>query len=351
MTTSRASGQATSRASGQAAPARQQRLGRGIGALLMPDDDRPLDQTRPSDVYFGRAAEPPDELQAVPGLRLVALSPDDIRPNPQQPRRDFDEQGMAEMVQSVVENGVLQPIVVRPLASGDGAKFELVMGERRLRAAKTAGLRFIPAVIKDTADDQMLQEALLENLHRMQLTPLEEASAYQQLIDDFGITHDELGMRIGRNRTTITNAIRLLKLPDHIQRKVASGMITPGHARAVLSVVDPELMDRLVDKIVVEDLNVRQSEAAAIRLAGPAKPKKATGRRNEGLDHIADRLGSRFDTRVRVDLNAKSGRIIIDFGSVTDLNRILEEIGEEKWEEGEARERMLAQRTAALRRR
>jgi ParB family chromosome partitioning protein len=332
------------------APARQQRLGRGIGALLMPDDDRSLDQTRPSDVYFGRAAEPaPDALQPVNGLTLAAISPDDIQPNPQQPRRDFDEEAMAELVVSVQENGVLQPIVVRPLADTQG-KYELVMGERRLRAAKEAGLRTIPAVVKDTADEQMLQEALLENLHRLQLTPLEEASAYQQLIEDFGVTHEELGLRIGRNRTTITNTIRLLRLPEHIQRKVASGVITPGHARAVLSVVDPELMDRLVDKIVVEDLNVRQAEAAAIRLAGPAKQKKATGRRNEGLDHIADKLGSRFDTRVRVDLNAKSGRIVIDFGSVADLNRILEEIGEEKWEEGEARERMLAQRTAALRR-
>jgi ParB family chromosome partitioning protein len=331
------------------APARQQRLGRGIGALLMPDDDRSLDQTRPSDVYFGRAAEPADDLQSVPGLRLVAIAPADISPNPQQPRRDFDEEAMAELVVSVQENGVLQPIVVRPLADAAG-KYELVMGERRLRAAKEAGLRTIPAVVKQAGDDQMLQEALLENLHRVQLTPLEEASAYQQLIEDFGVTHEELGLRIGRNRTTITNTIRLLRLPEHIQRKVASGVITPGHARAVLSVVDPELMDRLVDKIVVEDLNVRQSEAAAIRLAGPAKQKKATGRRNEGLDHIADRLGSRFDTRVRVDLNAKSGRIVIDFGSVQDLNRILENIGEEKWEEGEARERMLAQRTAALRR-
>ena len=332
------------------APARQQRLGRGIGALLMPDDDRSLEQTRPSDVYFGRASEAGDNLQPVPGLRLAALSPDEIRPNPQQPRRDFDEQAMAELVQSVRENGVLQPIVVRPLPPGEDAKFELVMGERRLRASRQAGLRTVPAVVKDTADEQMLQEALLENLHRLQLTPLEEASAYQQLIDDFGITHEELGQRIGRNRTTITNTIRLLRLPEPIQRKVAAGVITPGHARAVLSVVDPELMDRLVEKIVSEDLNVRQAEAAAIRMAGPAKPKKSTGRRNEGLDHIADRLGSRFDTRVRVDLNAKSGRIVIDFGSVQDLNRILEEIGEEKWEEGEARERMLAQRTAALRR-
>jgi ParB family transcriptional regulator, chromosome partitioning protein len=331
-------------------PARQQRLGRGIGALLMPDDDRSLEQTRPSDVYFGRAAEPADDLQPVPGLRLAALPIDDIRPNPQQPRRDFDETAMAELVESVRHNGVLQPVVVRPVADGAGARFELVMGERRLRASKEAGLRTIPAVVKETADDAMLHEALLENLHRLQLNPLEEASAYQQLIDDFGITHEELGERIGRNRTTITNTIRLLRLPEHIQRKVASGVITQGHARAVLSVVDPELMDQLTDKIIVEELNVRQAEAAAIRLAGPRKLKKSTGRRNEGLDHIADRLGSRFDTRVRVDLNAKSGRIVIDFGSVADLNRILAEIGEERWEEGEARERMLAQRTAALRR-
>jgi ParB family chromosome partitioning protein len=333
------------------APARQQRLGRGIGALLMPDDDRPLEQTRPSDVYFGRASEPAaDDLQPVPGLRLAAIPLEDIRPNPHQPRREFEEQAMAELVHSVQENGVLQPIVVRPLPAGEEVRFELVMGERRLRASKEAGKRTIPAVVKETADDAMLHEALLENLHRLQLNPLEEASAYQQLIDDFGITHEELAQRIGRNRTTITNTIRLLRLPEHIQRKVAAGVITPGHARAVLSVVDHELMDQLVDKIVQEDLNVRPAEAAAIRMAGPKKPKKSTGRRNEGLDHIADRLGTRFDTRVRVDLNAKSGRIVIDFGSVQDLNRILAEIGEERWEEGEARERMLAERTAALRR-
>jgi ParB family transcriptional regulator, chromosome partitioning protein len=332
-------------------PARQQRLGRGIGALLMPDDDRPLEQTRPSDVYFGRARESAaDDLQPVPGLRLVALEPDAVRPNPQQPRREFDESAMEELVTSVQENGVLQPIVVRPLPAGEDVRFELVMGERRLRAAKAAGLRFVPAVVKETADEQMLQEALLENLHRLQLTPLEEASAYQQLIDDFGITHEELGDRIGRNRTTITNTIRLLRLPEHIQRKVAAGVISQGHARAVLSVVEPALMDQLVDKIITEDLNVRQTEAAAIRLAGPTKPKKPQGRRYEGLEHIADKLGSRFDTRVRVDLNAKSGRIVIDFGSVADLNRILENIGEDRWEEGEARERMLDQRTAALRR-
>ena len=325
-------------------------LGRGIGALLnLPEnEERHLEAVRPSDVYFGGRShdEAPDGLVPVPGLRLAALNPEDIRPNPQQPRLDFDEAEMAELVHSIRENGVLQPIVVRPLAPGESTKYELVMGERRLRATKLAGLRTIPAVVKDTADEQMLQDALLENLHRSQLNALEEASAYQQLMADFGITHEALGARLGRSRPMITNTVRLLKLPEHIQRKVAAGVISAGHARAVLSVVDPELMDRLVDKIVTEDLNVRQSEAAAIRMAGPTKLKKSTGRRNEQLDEIADRLGSRLDTRVRVSLNAKSGSIQIDFGSVADLNRILVAIGEEAWAEGEARERMLSERAA-----
>ncbi|MDQ1530441.1 MAG: ParB family transcriptional regulator, chromosome partitioning protein [Microbacteriaceae bacterium] len=322
-------------------------LGRGIGALMnLPEtEERGLEAVRPRDVYFGNRSGSSEEsaLVAVPGLRLANLDVGDIRPNPQQPRKDFDEAALSELVHSVRENGVLQPVVVRPLASGEPAKYELVMGERRLRATKLAGLRTIPAVIKDTADEQMLHDALLENLHRSQLNPLEEASAYQQLMADFGITHEELGSRLGRSRPMITNTVRLLKLPEHIQRKVAAGVLSAGHARAVLSVVDPELMDRLVDKILTEELNVRQAEAAAIRLAGPAKAKKSTGRRNESLDEIADRLGSRFDTRVRVNLNAKAGQIVIDFGSVADLNRILTDIGEDAWAEGEARERMLAE--------
>ena len=333
------------------APRRTAGLGRGIGALMnLPEDGEPhLQAVRPSDVYFGGTKEAEDDLVAVPGLKLAALSPDDIRPNPQQPRRHFDAEALAELEQSVRENGVLQPIVVRPL-TGSEVGFELVMGERRLRAARAAGMKTIPAVVKHTSDDLMLQEALLENLHRLQLNAMEEASAYQQLVDDFGISHEELGIRLGLSRGAITNSIRLLNLPDHIQRKVASGVITPRHARAVLSVADPELMDRLTDKIIGEDLNVRQSEAAAIALAGPLKRKKATGRRDEKLDEIADRLGNRFDTRVQVNMTAKSGRITIDFGSVSDLNRILEQIGEDRWEEGEARERLLATRTAALRR-
>lgn len=318
-------------------------LGRGIGALI-PMNEHTADTFFPPGVGGTALATVPEDLVSVPGARLAALDPDEIRPNPQQPRTDFDAEAMAELVHSIRENGVLQPIVVRPLPPGEDARYELVMGERRLRATKQAGLRSIPAVVKDTADEQMLHEALLENLHRSQLNPLEEASAYQQLIADFGITHEQLGARLGRSRPMITNTVRLLRLPEHIQRKVAAGVLSAGHARAVLSVVDPELMDRLVDKIINEELNVRQAEAAAIRMAGPSKPKKSTGRRNEHLDEIADRLGSRFDTRVRVNLNAKHGQIVIDFGSVADLNRILADIGEQAWEEGEARERMLQER-------
>ena len=189
----------------------------------------------------------------------------------------------------------------------------------------------------------MLHEALLENLHRSQLNPLEEASAYQQLMADFGITHEQLGERLGRSRPMISNTVRLLKLPEHIQRKVAAGVLSAGHARAVLSVVDPELMDRLVDQIITQELTVRQAEAAAITLAGPAKLRKSTGRRNEHLDEIAGRLGDRFDTRVRVNLNASKGQIVIDFASVGDLNRILAQIGDPGWLEGEARELALAE--------
>ena len=320
-------------------------LGRGIGALIPMDDDhrpRTMDGGRPVDVFFD-AAGADETLVAVPGARLAALSPDEIRPNPQQPRTDFNQEALEELVHSIRENGVLQPIVVRPLPPGEGVRYELVMGERRLRATKLAGLRTIPAVIKDTADEQMLHDALLENLHRSQLTPLEEASAYQQLMADFGITHEELGTRLGRSRPMITNTVRLLKLPEHIQRKVAAGVLTAGHARAVLSVVDPELMDRLTDKIVTEELTVRQAETAAIKLAGPAKARKSTGRRYEQLDEIAGRLGDRFDTRVRVNLNASRGQIVIDFASVGDLNRILGDIGENGWAEGEARELSLAE--------
>ena len=229
-------------------------LGRGIGALIPMSDTE--DGQRPVDVFFPGATAEKQGLLAVPGARLANLSPDDIVPNAAQPRTDFRAEELAELVVSIREIGVLQPIVVRPLAGAvaGGPQYELIMGERRLRATKQLGLATIPAVIQNTADEDMLRDALLENLHRAHLNPLEEASAYQQLLADFGITQDQLAERIGRSRPQITNTIRLLRLPESVQQRVAAGALSAGHARAILSVVEPEAMERLAAKIVNEEL-------------------------------------------------------------------------------------------------
>lgn len=302
-------------------------LGRGIGALIPTSEQ--VDE-RPADVFFPRpvAVEEIDEdLVEVPGARLVHIDPNTIIPNPRQPRTIFDPEHFAELVHSVREFGVLQPVVVR---SNENGEYELIMGERRTRAAREAGLTSIPAVVRDTADEHLLRDALLENLHRSELNPLEEASAYQQLLEDFGITQEELATRIGRSRPQISNTIRLLKLPVPVQQRVAAGVLTAGHARAILSLEDPASMQRLADKIVNEDLSVRAAEAAA--KLPDASPKRAAkpqaGSRRAHLDEVADRLGDRLNTRVRISLTAKKGQINIDFASIQDLNRILEEIGE-----------------------
>jgi ParB family chromosome partitioning protein len=298
-------------------------LGRGIGALIPISDSA----ARPVDVFFPDQNAPTVALVSVPGARLANLSPSDIVPNAQQPRTEFDRAALAELVASIREVGVLQPIVVRPIL-GKSDKYELIMGERRLRASKEAGLDTIPAVIKDTADENMLRDALLENLHRAQLNPLEEASAYQQLLADFGITQEELAMRIGRSRPQITNTIRLLKLPAAVQHRVAAGVLSAGHARAILSVSDPIAMQRLADKIVNEDLSVRAAEAAATGTPKAVRPKAVAGKRQGHLDEIAEKLADRLNTRVRVTLGSRKGQIVVDFATVHDLNRILAELGE-----------------------
>jgi ParB family chromosome partitioning protein len=305
-------------------------LGRGIGALIPVSEDS--EAQRPVDVFFPTSSAEKQGLLAVPGARLANLNPAEIVPNAHQPRTEFREEELAELVVSIREIGVLQPIVVRPLvgAVDGGPQYELIMGERRLRATKQLGLTSIPAVIKNTADEDMLRDALLENLHRANLNPLEEASAYQQLLADFGITQEQLAERIGRSRPQITNTLRLLRLPEPIQRQVASGVLSAGHARAILSVGEPELMDRLATKIVNEELSVRGAEAAAGQAAPKTKaPKPAAGRRQGQLDEIAESLGDRLNTRVKVSLGASKGTIVIDFATVGDLNRILGELGQE----------------------
>jgi ParB family chromosome partitioning protein len=321
-------------------------LGRGIGALIPVQED--ASAARPVDVFFPRSipaklADSEEEilgvpsdsdvadpgLMPVPGARLAHLNPDDIVPNAQQPRTTFDDTDLAELVHSIIEVGVLQPIVVRPLVDQPG-KYELVMGERRLRATKEAGLSTIPAVVRDTADVDMLRDALLENLHRAELNPLEEASAYQQLLADFGITQEQLAAKIGRSRPQITNTLRLLKLPEPVQLRVAAGVLSAGHARAILSVGEAEGMLKLADKIVNEDLSVRAAEAAAsvgVRGVAPVTKPEA-GRRQGHLDEIAEHLGDRLDTRVRINLGARKGHITVDFATIGDLNRILGTLGE-----------------------
>jgi len=306
-------------------------LGRGIGALIPVSED--TDAQRPVDVFFPTSSADKQGLLSVPGARLANLNPLDIVPNAVQPRTEFRDEELAELVVSIREIGVLQPIVVRPLAGAvdGGPQYELIMGERRLRATKQLGLSSIPAVIKNTADEDMLRDALLENLHRANLNPLEEASAYQQLLADFGITQEQLGDRIGRSRPQITNTLRLLRLPEPIQRQVASGVLSAGHARAILSVVEPDAMEKLASKIVNEELSVRGAEAAAGQ-ASPKKakaPKPAAGRRQGQLDEIAESLGDRLNTRVKVSLGASKGTIVIDFATVGDLNRILGELGQD----------------------
>jgi ParB family chromosome partitioning protein len=304
-------------------------LGRGIGALIPSDQGSP---ERPVDIFFPSAKASAETLVAVPGARLANLSPADIVPNAAQPRKEFVKEDLDELIESIREVGVLQPIVVRPIANaGLGEpRYELVMGERRLRASMSLGLETIPAVVKNTADEAMLRDALLENLHRANLNPLEEASAYQQLLADFGITQDELAGRIGRSRPQITNTIRLLRLPPAIQSRVAAGVLSAGHARAILSAGDEATMERLADKIVNEDLSVRAAEAAAgLVTTKPARPAKPNaGKRQGQLDEIAERLGDRLNTRVKVSLGSNKGTIVIDFATVADLNRILAELNE-----------------------
>jgi ParB family chromosome partitioning protein len=310
-------------------------LGRGIGALI-PTSDIPGE--RPMDVFFPSAADQAsaaNDLVAVPGARFGHVDVNAIVPNARQPRAVFEPEAFAELVHSIRELGVLQPIVVRPLAEKDGKQtYELIMGERRLRASKEVGLAKIPAVIRETADENMLRDALLENLHRSDLNPLEEASAYQQLLEDFGITQDELANRIGRSRPRITNTIRLLKLPADVQKKVAAGVISAGHARAILGAASEERMNYWANKVITEGLSVRSLEEAIALDKGAAAGKGGAtitrGGRNALLSEMADSLSDRFSTTVRIVLGKKKGQLIVDFATVADLKRILSEMGQDQ---------------------
>jgi len=260
---------------------------------------------------------------SVMGAYFAELPVDQIRPNKRQPRQVFEEEAMSELVFSIKEVGLLQPVVVRK--TGDGG-YELVMGERRWRASQVAGLDFIPAIIRGTEDNDMLRDALLENLHRSQLNPLEEASAYAQMLEDFGCTHDELAQRIGRSRPQISNTLRLLKLSPAVQRRVAAGVLSAGHARSLLAIEDSDLQDRLAQRVVAEGISVRGlEEIVAVGEHGKGGQRNPRRRPTApGLAELAERLSDRFETRVKVELGKSKGRISVEFASLDDLRRIVE---------------------------
>lgn len=283
-------------------------LGRGLESLI------------PS----GPAEAKASGLQEIEGARFAEIPLEQIVPNPRQPRHVFDEDHMAELVHSIKEVGLLQPVVVREVGKD---RYELIMGERRWRATEKAGLSTIGAIVRDTADQDLLRDALLENLHRSQLNPLEEAAAYQQLLDDFGCTHEQLAERIGRSRPQISNTLRLLKLTPTVQRRVAAGVLSAGHARALVSVSNPEIQDRLATRVVAEGLSVRALEE--IVTVGPDAAKRPASRQTAKvsaprLADLASRLSERYDTRVKVDLGRSKGKVTIEFATVEDLERIVE---------------------------
>jgi ParB family chromosome partitioning protein len=320
-------------------------LGRGLGALIptapspgtavATDDSRaPASDLPPSApaqfAVSAGAVAPSAELSPVPGARFAELPVSAIEPNAKQPRHVFDEDSMEELKASIQEVGLLQPVVVREIGGG---RYELVMGERRWRAAEAIGRETIPAIVRDTRDDAMLRDALLENIHRANLNPLEEAAAYQQLLDEFGATHDELAKRIGRSRPQISNTIRLLNLPAPVQRRVAAGVLSAGHARALLGLDDSDAQEHLALRIVAEGLSVRATEElVSLALAdGTAKKPAPAARRPKvhapALNDLAERLSDRFDTRVKVDIGRNKGKITIEFATVDDLERIVGMIG------------------------
>jgi ParB family chromosome partitioning protein len=263
-----------------------------------------------------------EETIGVPGAQLREVSVDDVVPNPKQPRQVFDDEALEELSFSVREFGLLQPIVVREKSDGG---YELIMGERRLRAARAAGLDTVPAIVRDTTDDALLRDALLENIHRVQLNPLEEAAAYQQLLEEFGATHEELASKIGRSRSQVTNTIRLMKLPVKVQTRVAAGVISAGHARALLGLQDAAAQDALATRIVAEGMSVRATEEAVAMAAAEQPAAKRRTRRISapGVEELGTRLSDMFETKVKIQIGRAKGRIVVEFGSVDDLQRII----------------------------
>jgi len=304
-------------------------LGKGLGALI-PAAPASVGQSshgtalrEPAAAAFGGPAVPAEEVAGEGEAYFQEIAIGAITPNPRQPRQNFDEEALEELAASIREVGLLQPVVVRPVMPGH---FELVMGERRWRACQRAGLEHVPAIVRGTPDDDLLREALMENLHREQLNPLEEAAAYQQLLDDFDATHDELARKVGRSRPHISNTIRLLQLPGPVQRRVAAGVLSAGHARALLALSDPQEQEHLAHRIVAEGLSVRAvEEIVALGGQHQAKQRRPATRQPvaPALTELADRLSDALETRVKVEQGQRKGKIVVEFASLEDLQRII----------------------------
>jgi ParB family chromosome partitioning protein len=325
-------------------PAQKRGLGKGLGALI--PTGPPADVTialpehgtaaRPgaNDAAFSRATGEPIRTVGADGAEAYfdEIPIGAITPNPRQPRHVFDPETLEELAESIRIVGLLQPVVVRPIMPGH---FEIVMGERRWRACQQAGLTHVPAIVRRTQDDDMLRDALLENLHRQQLNPLEEAAAYQQLLDDFGTTHEELARRLGRSRPHISNTLRLLQLPPDVQNRVAAGVLTAGHARALLGLSDSSAQERLAKRIVAEGLSVRAVEEIVSLGVEPEKAPRSPAARPPAapaLRRLADRLSDVFDTRVKVEMGKRKGKIVVEFATIEDLERIVDTMSAD-WQE------------------
>lgn len=293
------------------------RLGRGLGALLAP---RPGSGEGIGEGDSDRAHDGAPAGAPGPAYREVPVAA--LRPNPRQPRTAFDEDALAELAASITEVGLLQPIVVRPLAED---RYEIVMGERRWRAATLAGLDTVPVLVRETASESLLRDALLENLHRANLNPLDEAAAYAQLLDDFGATHEQLASRLGRSRAHVSNTLRLMHLPPAVQRRLAAGVLSAGHARAILGLPDAAAQERVAARVAAEGLSVRAVEELVAVGPDGSKPRRPRRRPTAGsqFPEVAAALAERWDTRVRIASGRSKGRLVVDFGSVQDLDRIL----------------------------
>ena len=300
-------------------------LGRGLGALIPTAPESAGTGRRAGETVgapLGGTATVTSERLEVDGAYFDEIAIGAITPNPRQPRQNFDDDALEELAASIREVGLLQPVVVRKVMPG---RFELVMGERRWRACQRAGLEHVPAIVRGTPDDELLREALMENLHREQLNPLDEAAAYQQLLDDFSATHDELARKVGRSRPHISNTIRLLQLPPAVQRRVAAGVLSAGHARALLSLADPQEQDHLAHRIVAEGLSVRAVEEIVALGQQQAKPRRNPVRQPAApaLTELANRLSDALETRVKVEVGKQKGKIVVEFASLEDLQRIV----------------------------